>query len=216
MITAEDTDKLHVEHKIETSWDDGAIQDLRIATLLKKYKLPGTFYIIVDKVGTDNFLNWDQIKQLDAQGFSIGSHTVTHPTDLKALFEDQLHFEIQNSKDMIEAVLDHPISKFCYPRGRYDERVLEYVRDAKYTEARGTGKLGVTTVKSPYEMPGTIHIFQRPELKAKDLVDFAKETIDKVKSEGGYCNIWGHSWEIEKHNLWFALEQILEYAARKN
>lgn len=202
------------KYTIDTSWDDGAIQDLRIATLLKKYKLPGTFYVIVDQAGKENYLTWDQIKDLDRQeGFTIGSHTVSHPSDLKMLHDDQLKLEVIASKDMIEAVLGHHISRFCYPRGRYDERVLEFVKEAGYVEARGTGKLGVTTYESPYEMPGTIHVFQRSELKGADLLEYAKSVIDKVRKEGGYCNIWGHSWEIERDNLWFVLEEILRYAS---
>ncbi len=113
--------------KIETSWDDGFTFDFKIVELLKKYNLPGTFYIIVDAIGKEGFLTWEQIKDFDKQGFSIGSHTMTHPNDLKDLFEERLFYEIQNSKDIIEAALGHPISKFCYPRGRYDARVKEMV-----------------------------------------------------------------------------------------
>ena len=31
--------------KFQTSWDDGSIFDFKIYDLLKKYKLPGIFYI---------------------------------------------------------------------------------------------------------------------------------------------------------------------------
>lgn len=197
---------------IESSWDDGGALDIKIAGLLKKYNLKGTFYVVFDSIGKNGFLTWEQIKMLEQQGFDIGSHTVSHPSDLKTLYEEQLHFEIQNSKDMIEAALGHSISKFCYPRGRYDDRVKAMVIRAGYTEARTTGKPGITKAEDKFALPGTIHIFQRPEYGEKTLVQFAKETIDKVKKEGSYCNIWGHSSEINKFSLWGVLEEILKYA----
>lgn len=194
-----------------TSWDDGGKDDLKIAELLKKYKLPGTFYIVVDWIGTKGFLTWDDVKELDKQGFEVGSHTVTHPSDLKKLHEEQLHYEVQNSKDMIENVLGHNIKSFAYPRGRTNSRVKEYVAEAGYIKARGTGKPGVTEIKDKFEIPGTIHIFQRPEYKGKPILDFAKETVDRVIKGDGYCNIWGHSKEISRDKNWQVLEDVLRY-----
>jgi len=203
------------EYTIETSWDDGGELDMRIVNLLKKYNLPGTFYITLDCVDKQGFLTWDQIKEIDSMGFKIGSHTVSHPMDLKQLFEEDLFVEIQNSKDLIETALGHPIESFAYPRGRADDRVKEAVARAGYLNARGTGKPGITTIEDKYYLPGTIHIFQRPEYEGKPIVQFAKEVIDRVKTEGGYCNIFGHSFEIEKNNLWGILEEVLDYARKK-
>jgi len=197
-----------------TSWDDGGKLDLRIADLLKKYGLGGTFYITLDYIGKDSYMIWDDIKALDSKGFKIGSHTVSHPMDLKACYDEQLHLEIQNSKDMIEVALGHKIESFSYPRGRMDARVRAKVIEAGYLEARGTGKPGVTVVDDKFYLPGTIHIFQRQEYGELSIVEFAKKTINKVKAEGGYCNIWGHSNEIEKNNLWAVLEEVLKYAKR--
>lgn len=202
--------------KIETSWDDGGALDVRIASILKKYpKLSGTFYVIVDKIGQDGFLTWEQIKDIERQGFEIGSHTMTHSHNMKDMYDEELHYEIQNSKDILEAVLGHPVGKFCYPRGRYDDRIREFVIRAGYTEARATGKPGVLDSPDPYGMRGTLHIFKRPEYGATPIFEFAKKTIDKAIERGGYINIWGHSAEIQKNNLWGTLEEVLAYANSK-
>lgn len=197
---------------ITTSWDDGYILDLKIATLLKKYNMSGVFYIIVDMVGQPNYLGWNDIKALDGMGFEIGSHTITHPSDLKVLHDDALHYEIQNSKDMLEAVLNKQVTKFCYPRGRFDDRVRQVVADAGYLEARTTGIPGITESKDRYSLPGTIHIFQRKEYGDKSIENFARDVIDKARVEGGYVNIWGHSKEINENALWGVLETVLRYA----
>ena len=195
----------------EFSFDDGYKLDLKVAEVLNRYGLKGTFYVVLDWVGTKNFLTWDDIKELDGQGHKIGSHTISHPPDLKLLYEEQLHYEIQNSKDLLETALGHSVTSFCYPRGRADERVKRKVVEAGYLEARGTGRPGITRIKDKFYLPGTIHIFQRGEYKDKTIYEYAKEVIDKIKEEGGYCNTWGHSKEIFRDGNIGVLERIIEY-----
>ena len=63
-------------------------------------------------------------------------------------------------------------------------------------------------------IPGTIHIFDRYEYGQQTVVEFAKSTIDRVKKEGGYINVWGHSTELERDHLWGVLEEVLDYASK--
>lgn len=204
------------KNKIElvTSWDDGSVLDIQVADLLEKYKLRGTFYVVCDFVGKDGYLTWQQIKELDSRGFDIGSHTVTHPMDLKMVHDEELFYEVQSSKDIIENVLGHNITSFCYPRGRADERVKQMVAEAGYIEARGTGKPGITKIEDKLYKPGTIHIFQRPEYHEVPIISYAREVFNKLEREGGYCNIWGHSAEVEKNKLWSVLDVVLSDASR--
>ena len=127
------------------------------------------------------------------------------------VFDEELHYEVQNSKDMIEMVLGHSINSFCYPRGRTNERVRANVVQAGYNEARGTGKPGIIKVEDQFYLPGTIHIYQREEYGSKDILSFARETLDRLKREGGYCNVWGHSAEINHDENWETLEEVLKY-----
>ena len=196
-----------------TSWDDGSILDLKVAEVLEKYKLPGIFYIVCDWVGKQGYLSWDQIKDLDKRGFEIGSHTLSHPTDLKMTYEDQLFAEVHISKDILENVLGHSIKSFCYPRGRADERIKEMVVEAGYLNARGTGKPGITTITDKMYLPGTLHIFQRPEYHERPLISYARDVFTKLNQEGGYCNIWGHSHEIDRESLWQVLDVVLNDAS---
>lgn len=197
---------------LETSWDDGGILDMRVADLLEKYKLQGTFYVVCDWVGKEGYLTWDNIKDLDSRGFKIGSHTTSHPMDMKMLYEDDLFAEINVSKDIIENVIGHSIDTFAYPRGRTDDRIKEMVARADYITARGTGKPGITTSDDKYYLPGTIHIFQRPEYEGVSIEDYSRKVFDKLNKEGGYCNIFGHSAEVDKNNLWGTLETVLSEA----
>jgi len=202
------------EVTLTSSWDDGRILDIKVATILKKYSIPGTFYIILDYVGKEGYLTWDQIKFLDKQGFDIGSHSFSH-NSLLNLHDEQLHLEVQNSKDMIETAIGHNISSFCYPNGSADERVRGAVANAGYANARGVGRTGMTKIEDAFYLPGTIRISNIPEYDDRKVLDIAKEIIDKVEKEGGYCHIWGESAEIKKEGLWGTLDEILKYASYK-
>jgi hypothetical protein len=87
------------------------------------------------------------------------------------------------------------------------------VKQSGYLSARGTGKPGVITKEDQFYLPGTIHIFQRPEYERQSILDFAKSVIDRAKKEGGYINIWGHSEEINRDGNFGVFEEVLKYAS---
>ena len=78
--------------KILTSWDDGHELDLRVMELLRKYKLPGIFFIPIESWGYSNLEKY--------KDFEIGCHTYTHPSDLKLLNDKQLYEKTR--KDAVE------------------------------------------------------------------------------------------------------------------
>lgn len=199
--------------KIQTSWDDGFKYDLRIAELLRKYNFPGTFYIIIDKIDNDGYLSWDDIKKLDADGFEIGSHSMTHPQDMKLLYDDQLQYEIQTSKEILESALGHNIKSFCYPRGRYDERALRLVAESGYIDARTTIVGNINPPEDELKTNTSVHAFpDRKEYKGLSWTHYGQIQFDRAKErEDSVFHLWGHSWEIEKKNQWETLENFLKY-----
>ncbi len=197
--------------RIETSWDDGKLLDLKLADLLKKYDLPATFYI-----PNNCELSDEQIYNLSSR-FTIGGHTVNHPQDLKKLSDSDLAFEIESNKRYLEKILRHNIYRFCYPRGRYDERVMKAVRDADYSQARTTKVFKVLEPKDRYEIGTTIHVFQRPEYDGVDWLKLAKEYFQIAKdTEKSVFHIWGHSNEIERDGNWEKLEELFKFIKKNN
>ena len=205
--------------RVATSWDDGHKLDMRVADLLKKYGLSGTFYITVDHVGNDDKLTWKEIKQIQREyGFEIGSHTMTHPSDLKKLYEEELFFELQSSKDLIESVLGTTITKFCYPRGRYNEAVMEQLAKAGYIEARTTLVGHLEEPKDKLQTHTTVHVFDgRGEYKQGDWVKFANEKLEEAIKDptNSIFHLWGHSWEVDKGDEWENLENFFKDLTKK-
>jgi len=89
--------------------------------ILKKYGFTATVFLptaFIDKTalglrGKDH-LSWSEIRELQAEGFTFGSHTVHHP-QLLDLRPDQVEYEIRKSKETIEEKTHKSVEFFCYP-----------------------------------------------------------------------------------------------------
>jgi len=114
------------------TFDDGCETDLAAAApVLRELGLHATFYVTAGRVGTAGYLSEAQLRELDAQGFEIGCHSMTHPY-LCDLGEADLKHEIVDAKDRIEQIVGHKVEHFSCPGGRYDERTLEMARRAGF------------------------------------------------------------------------------------
>ncbi|HYX53766.1 MAG TPA: polysaccharide deacetylase family protein [Candidatus Limnocylindrales bacterium] len=96
-----------------------------------------------------DIMSWDELKSLDPELITIGSHTFSHPI-LTTLSDDQLDFELRESRRILEEKLDREVGYFCYPNGSYDARVHRAVR-AFYSAALTT-ESGLVTNNSSHDL----------------------------------------------------------------
>jgi peptidoglycan/xylan/chitin deacetylase (PgdA/CDA1 family) len=215
---------------LTTSWDDGHPLDLRVAELLMKYSLPGTFYVPLRN--SRPTMSPGQIREL-AASFEIGAHTLNH-VSLTALSENEARREIEDSKRQLEDLLGKPCSVFCFPGGRYRDVHLRMVRDAGFSGARTVELLslqrprivsGISLIPTTIQAhPHRAGAYFRNALKrfgfgtlrtllrgrhAKNWPEFARVLLQRAETGGGVFHLWGHSWEIEEMGQWHALSQTL-------
>ena len=115
---------------VAITFDDGYLDNFAVAApILKHRKIPATFFVSSGYVGTTRkfpwdisnpvshpTMTWDQVRQLAAEGFEIGAHSVNH-LNLGACSPDVAGKEIIDSKRHIEDQLGASISGFAYPFG---------------------------------------------------------------------------------------------------
>jgi peptidoglycan/xylan/chitin deacetylase (PgdA/CDA1 family) len=107
-------------HPIILTFDDGYEDVYQYALpLLRSHGFSGMFYIITGVVGQPNYMNWNQIRDLLAQGMQIGSHTVHHISLGWIVIGDpqQTQQELQVSQATLQKQLGIAIQQFCYPSG---------------------------------------------------------------------------------------------------
>jgi len=89
-------------------------------------------------------MSWEQLRRLDPDLVTIGSHSLTHPT-LPLLEPSELERELRGSQELLERRLGRPARVFCYPDGAHDARIVEVTRryyDAALTTLEGFARPG--------------------------------------------------------------------------
>src|SRR5438067_13209022 len=94
---------------ITTSWDDGHPLDGRVAELLTKYGLRGTFY--VPMAAETSTMSAAQMRDLSST-FELGAHTLHH-VDLTDATDPVAWEEIAGPKSWVEDSTGRPCPLFC-------------------------------------------------------------------------------------------------------
>lgn len=210
---------------VTTSWDDGQKADFKIAKLLTKYNLKGTFYI-TKPYYRDPLEKWDVV-EMDRE-HEIGAHTLNH-VDLSNIPISEAKREIEGSKVYVEEIVDHQIKMFCYPYGRYSEEIKKIIKDAGFMGARTCNSGGFGMPNDPYEWQITLDasnaspceslkIWRKNHLSLRSLIDWeirAKSLFDLALEKGGVYHLWGHGYVIEEKNEWGKLERVFEYISNR-
>jgi peptidoglycan/xylan/chitin deacetylase (PgdA/CDA1 family) len=137
---------------VAITFDDNYRSVLELAKpILDRYDYPGTLYVPTDWPsdprpmrwpGIDRWLGtpyeremesltWEQLSELAAEGWEIGSHTCSHPY-LPELDDIALARELRDSKARIEEELRRPCTSLAYPYGGADARVAAATDEAGY------------------------------------------------------------------------------------
>jgi peptidoglycan/xylan/chitin deacetylase (PgdA/CDA1 family) len=121
------------------TFDDGNENIFKYAfPIMERYGLKGTIYVITERLGYENFVSVDQLKELSAVGWEIGSHTITH-ADLTTLSPSQLEEELLGSRLRLEEVLGMEIHSIAYPYGLFNSEVANSALKHGYITAMGLG-----------------------------------------------------------------------------
>jgi len=118
-------------NQIQINFDDGFQGVYKHKELFKAKNISPTVFVITSKVGKVNYLTWEELKELNNIGFNIQSHTHTHK-DLNILNKETLHYELSISKQILESNLDTKIEDICFPKGLFNDLVLEACKLSDY------------------------------------------------------------------------------------
>lgn len=219
---------------ITTSWDDGHPADLRLAEMLARHGLTGTFYIprsIPSGVMPDS-----DIKSLSSN-FEIGGHTLNH-VFLPRADDATACAEIAGSKSWVENLTGRACTIFCPPGGKLKFRHLRMFRDAGYAGFRTVEFLSLDAPR-PHdglrEIPTTVQAFPNPPVnywknlikrraaanfwlyarhgRSSDWQLLARRLLQRTLRVGGVFHLWGHSWELDQAGLWSRLDDVFKLLA---
>jgi peptidoglycan/xylan/chitin deacetylase (PgdA/CDA1 family) len=214
-----------------TSWDDGHPLDERVAELLGKYGVHGTFYVPIRNREGRPVMAPDALRRLAGAGFEIGGHTLDHvylTTCSPAVVDEQ----IGEGKVRLEQILDHQVDGFCYPGGKMSPAIREAVRRAGFKYGRTIENFRTELGMDPYRVPTGLQFFPHSRrvlwsnfaryghyqervrmfsraLAARHWWERLTRSAEALDDGDAVIHLWGHSWEIEEYGLWSELETTL-------
>lgn len=131
-LSVSDALRYPAEPSVCITFDDGCETDLIAAVpVLREFGFRATFYLTAGFLGMPGYLQAEQVRDLQAQGFEIGCHSMTHPY-LSDLSEPELKRETVDAKHRIEEIVGHTVEHFSCPGGRYNQRALAMARRAGF------------------------------------------------------------------------------------
>jgi peptidoglycan/xylan/chitin deacetylase (PgdA/CDA1 family) len=154
--------------------DDGYRSVYNIAyPILKEFGYTATLFIYTDFVGVSKMaVTWDQLKEMKADGFMIGSHTIAH-SDLTRPQEDEsepeyfarIKKELNGSKKILDQKLAQNTFVLAYPFGYYDQQSMQMAKKAGYKVAMSVKRGGNPFFANPL-------VLRRDQILERDMDTF--------------------------------------------
>jgi peptidoglycan/xylan/chitin deacetylase (PgdA/CDA1 family) len=110
--------------------DGGRSYYKEIADRLEALGWRGACFVSTDFIGRRGFLDREQIRELDARGHVIGSHSASHPTRFSACTREQMRLEWIRSREVLEDVLGHSVTVASLPGGYFSTDVAREAANA--------------------------------------------------------------------------------------
>jgi peptidoglycan/xylan/chitin deacetylase (PgdA/CDA1 family) len=159
--------------------------------VLLEHDFKATFGVITGQIGTgENFWRYmdeEELQELAGYGMEIACHTETHPHLTDGLTDAQLVDEVAKSKLYLEQ-LGFAVSTFIYPYYEWNDRVLQYVRDAGYSFARG-GWPEEGAFRLPLADDGAIYHLPSRQITGQDMDTF-KSYLEELDGDEIICLVY--------------------------
>lgn len=200
------------------SYDDGVIQDRRLAALFRQHGVKCTFNLNAAHLDHQEIIQTQGGEDLDISKISpaeietvyqtheIGGHGLYHSA-LDSIGAPLAMYEIIEDKQQLEMLAGKPLKMFAYPFGRYNTEVSKLLMLAGYRGAR--------TVMSThaFDLPKDFMAWN-PTCHHNDpqLMELAKEFVesDSFAFAPRLFFLWGHAYEFDGDNNWDRMEDFLQ------
>ena len=208
--------------KVVQCWDDGVINDLRLADMLRKYNAKATFNLnpdLHDEERKDDYWvpkgysGWSHKGYYSGKlgkkemlevysGFQVASHCMKH--EVAGTVPDEVFVKAAvDARKFLEDLFQQECRGFAWPCGGYTQSTADALLEAGFAYGRTTKN---TENVLEYEHPMILHS------SCHFLDNLFYEKYEKAKNESGVFYFWGHSYEmLDSPGMWEQFEYKLQH-----
>jgi len=124
--------------------------------ILKKHRLKATLFVNTETIGSGDYLDWKELKELLDYGIEIGNHTHSHDYFLNlpegnrdVIFRD----DVNRAQDLFRNRFNYNCTVFAYPFGEYDSAMKEVIRDLGFQGAAAQNSGVISPYSDPFSLP---------------------------------------------------------------
>lgn len=203
---------IKVEKIFVLSFDDGTIYDERFIELLNKYQIPATFNL---NSGLEDFVWYFDDRPIRRihikekacmyKGHEVASHSYTHPY-LTLLSEEQLTDEINKDVQNLKNIFHLDSLGFGVPFTACNEREIEIIKRTGHIDY-----IRLSSMKDDFSFPKDEYHIEINGLYNDDNIKEKINLFSNSHLEHALFVLCGHSYELEMHNHWDYMEDLLQY-----
>ncbi|TNE67112.1 MAG: chitin deacetylase [Alphaproteobacteria bacterium] len=121
---------------------------------LRATGIPMTLFVSTEPVdsGSSNYMSWDDVRRLKAEGVEIGHHTATH-LHMPHAGLDAAMADVKTASARFEAELGSVPELFAYPYGEYDLPTRNAIEAAGFKAAFAQVSGAAGQMDDPYSLP---------------------------------------------------------------
>lgn len=199
------------------SYDDGVVQDRRLAELLRKYGVKCTFNLGAGLLGHQDKGGFPGKPEIDLSKVNpeevsdvyktheIAGHGLYH-SGLDTVGTPLASYEITEDKRQLEALAGKPLKMFAYPFGKYNDAVIQMLRMAGYQGARTITSTHTFAIPDNFmEWDPTCH-HNDPKL-----MELAHDFLGGFPFFPMLFYVWGHAYEFDGDQNWEVIEELVQY-----
>ncbi|OUW48982.1 MAG: polysaccharide deacetylase [Candidatus Pelagibacter sp. TMED196] len=121
--------------------------------ILKREKIPFIIFVNTETVGSNGYMNWEQIQSISKYNFvHIGNHSHSHDY-LVDKTDEEIIKDLTIAKKILKKKLNYETKIFAYPFGEYKSSYIEIVKDLGFEYAFGQHSGVIDKTKNKYELP---------------------------------------------------------------
>lgn len=200
------------------SYDDGVKDDARLADIMRKYGLKGTFNInsknIVAK--NDRCLSVEELNAAYGDDFEIALHGYNH-LSLAKVSQTLALRDVVSDREHLEKTFGRVVRGMAYANGSFNDEVIELLRMSGVVYSRTTHATHSFDLPENWlALDPTCHHVD-PELFA--LVDKFLEPENLTRqwsTKPKLFYLWGHSYEFPRDNNWEVIEKFGEIMSKRD